>query len=816
MSKLAQRLAALSPEKLMLLERRIKERNGSVSPSAPSVAELPQLSAYEEAQLREWNKTQVEYEYAGVCLHELFALQAEQTPQRVAVIAGQQQWTYGELNERAEQIAGRLQQLGVGVEEQVGICVERSLEMIAAILGVLKAGATYVPLDPAYPTERIKLMLRDAGVRVVLTQSWLSDQLPAEVELVRLDESWEGNTSFKAVAVSPDSLAYVIYTSGSTGVPKGVMISHRAALNHMLWMQSVFSVTEADRVLQKTPFIFDASVWEIFLPLLTGACLVLARHGGHTESDYLVQLAAEEKITILQVVPSLMRMLLDEPGLSNCTTLRLLFSGGETLPAELPERFFARLNAGLINFYGPTEATIDATFWTCKRDGGDSVPIGHPLANMQIHILDARQRLVPVGVAGELYIGGIGLSRGYLNRADLTAKSFVPDPFSAEPGQRLFRTGDLARRRSDGAVEFLGRADHQVKLRGLRIELDEIEATLEEHPAVRHAAVMLREFTPGDQRLVGYVLPRNGTPPTSKDLRTFLSEKLPATMVPSLFVLLETFPLLPNGKLDRQALPLPDTRDLEIDYVAPGDALEESLATIWSEVLGVKQIGIHDNFFELGGHSLLATRILSRVREVLRIEVPLRSLFQTPTIAKMAEVARGLTPTAEEFSAPSFSQSQQETDAELAERVARLSDEEVDQLLRRMLASEKVVVEDSNGVRVPPHKESTQEVSRKVPPPPSAPVPGSVMSVNGQMQHFEEAYVNYIRGTQEAWAEAQRRSMEAYVAYLKTLQQLWTNVDVTKLDPQTLMAISQHMALAAISTANLQGLMSRQQNSAFW
>jgi len=597
-------------------------------------------------------------------------------------------------------------------------------------------------------------------------------------------------------------------------VPKGVMISHRAALNHMLWMQSVFSVTAADRVLQKTPFIFDASVWEIFLPLLTGARLILARQGGHTESDYLVQLAAEEKVTILQVVPSLLRMLLDEPGLSNCTSLRLLFSGGETLPAELPERFFARLDAGLINFYGPTEATIDATFWICKRNGGESVPIGHPLANMQIHILDDRQQPVSIGVAGELYIGGIGLSRGYLNRPDLTAGSFVPNPFSAEPGRRLFRTGDLARRRPDGAIEFLGRADHQVKLRGLRIELDEIEATLEEHPAVRHAAVMLREFTPGDQRLVGYVLPKHGTPPTPKELRTFLSEKLPTTMVPSVFVLLETFPLLPNGKLDRQALPLPDTRDLEIDYVAPNDALEETLATIWAEVLGLKHIGIHDNFFELGGHSLLATRILSRVREVLRIEVPLRSLFQKPTIAKMAEVARELTPTAEEFSAPSISKIQQEADAELAERVARLSDEEVDQLLRRMLAGE-IVVEDSKRVVIPPPGESSQDVSGKASSAPAL-APSPVMPSNGQMKHFEEAYVNYIRGTQEAWAEAQRRSMEAYVAYVKTLQQIWTSADVTKLDPQTLMALSQHMAFAAISTANMQGLMSYQQSNGLW
>ena len=328
---------------------------------------------------------------------------------------------------------------------------------------------------------------------------------------------------------------------------------------------------------------------------------------------------------------------------------------------------------------------------------------------------------------------------------------------------------------------------------------------------------MLREFTPGDQRLVGYVLPKNGTPPTTKELRTFLSEKLPMTMVPSVFVLLDTLPLLPNGKLNRQALPLPDTRDLEIDYVAPSDSLEETLATIWAEVLGLKQIGIHDNFFELGGHSLLATRILSRVRQVLRIEVPLRSLFQTPTIAKIAEVARGLTPTAEAFSAPSISKIQYETDAELAGRVARLSDEEVDQLLRRMLAGEEVVVEDFNRVRVLPHSESSHEVSGKVPSA-HAFAPSSVTPINrnGQMQHFEEAYVNYIRGTQEAWVEAQRRSMEAYVAYVRTLQQIWTNVDVTKLDPQTLMAISQHMTFAAISTANMQGLMSWQQNNGFW
>jgi len=332
-------------------------------------------------------------------------------------------------------------------------------------------------------------------------------------------------------------------------------------------------------------------------------------------------------------------MLLDEPGLSSCKSLRLLFSGGETLPAELPERFFARLNADLINFYGPTEATIDATSWTCMANGGETVPIGRPLANTQIHILDREQQLVPVGVPGELYIGGIGLSRGYLNRADLTARSFVPNPFSDEPGQRLFRTGDLARRRPDGVLEFLGRADHQIKLRGVRIELDEIEAMLEQHGAVRHAAVMLRQFAPGDHRLVGYILPKNGERPGTTDLRTFLSEKLPAAMVPSVFVFLETLPLMPNGKLNRRALPAPDTASRELDtvYVAPRNHIEEKLAAIWAEVLGQKQIGIHDNFFELGGQSILLLKVQRKIRERFEQELSLVELFKYPTIHLLAE-----------------------------------------------------------------------------------------------------------------------------------------------------------------------------------
>jgi amino acid adenylation domain-containing protein len=816
----------------MLLEKRIKERNGSVS-------RPPDLKGDANEELRQWNDTKVAYRGAGACLHELFAAQAKLTPQSVAAVMGNQQWTYAELDERANRIAGRLQQLGVKPEERVGIFVQRSLEMTAGMLGVLKAGAAYVPLDPAYPEERIKLMVRDADVRVVLTQSWLAGQLPAGVgQVVNLDEGWETEAPapYQAPQASPDNLAYVIYTSGSTGIPKGVMISHRSAVNHMLWMQATFSVTEVDRVLQKTPFNFDASMWELFLPLMTGACVVLARDGGHTESDYLVQVAAEQKVTILQVVPSLLRMLLDEPGLRNCKSLRLLFSGGETLPAELPARFFAQLDAGLINFYGPTEATIDATFWICKREGEETVPIGHPLANYQIHILDDQQQLVPEGESGELYIGGIGLSRGYLNRPDLTAESFVPDPFSDEPGQRLLRTGDLARRRADGAVEFMGRADHQVKLRGLRIELDEIEATLEQHPAVRHAAVILREFASGDHRLVGYVLPKNGIQPSPAELRAFLGEKLPMTMVPSVFVLLETLPLLPNGKLNRRALPMPDmTRELESDYVAPGTPLEETLATIWAEVLGQKQIGIHDNFFDLGGHSLLATRILSRVREVLRIEIPLRSLFQTPTIAGMVEVAQQITPTAGETSTASIAKVQDDADAALAGQVAQLSDAEVDLMLKRMMAGDQAFESFNPALLQPASQPMSQPVSQPLgrnfehsqKPPARQYSTGatahqetrrdsaSAAQFDPQMQ-FQEAYVNYVRTMQEAWSEAQRRSREAYVAYLQSLRQIWINVDVNQLDPQMLLAISQAMAVAAVTTANTQNPMSWPQNNGFW
>jgi acyl carrier protein len=597
------------------------------------------------------------------------------------------------------------------------------------------------------------------------------------------------------------------------------MISHRSVLNHMFWMQSAFPLTEADVVLQKTPLNFDASGWEFYLPLLNGARVILARPEGQSQSDYLVQVVAEQDVTILQVVPSMLRMLLDEPRLKNCQSLRRLFSGGETLSLELQERLFASLSTDLINFYGPTEATIDATVWACQRGSDDEiVPIGHPIANTQIHILDVHRQQMPIGVAGELYIGGAGLSRGYSNRPDLTAERFIPNPFSDEPGARLLRTGDLARHRADGAIEFLGRADHQVKLRGFRIEPEEIEIVLEEHSEVRQAIVMLREFAPGDHRLVGYILPKNRAQPTTTDLRQFLAERLPATMVPSTFILLESFPLMPSGKLDRRALPMPDTkaRELETVYVAPQNHIEETLASIWAEVLGREQVGIHDNFFELGGHSLLVTRVVSRIRETLHIEMPLRNLFEEPTIKGLARIAARIPSDFSGVSANAIRRTQGDTEEELSAKVDQLSDEEVDLMLQRMLAQEKAFeapLETGFTLTTPgPSGLNTEQPSERFPPqqsgrPNNQPEQGfssaSFAPVNAQAQ-FEAAYINYVRARQEAWVDAQQRCSEAYVTYLKTLQQMWANVDVNTLDPNSLLAISQLMAMAALSTASSQ------------
>jgi amino acid adenylation domain-containing protein len=522
--------------------------------------------------------------------------------------------------------------------------MERSVEMVIALLGILKAGGAYVPLDPIYPQERLAFMLQDAQVPVLLTHQSVAAGLPKHsARVVYLDANWETiareSAENPASGATADNLAYVLYTSGSTGRPKGVMISHRAVCNHLHGMQTVFSLTDADRVLQKTPLSFDVSVWEFLGPLWVGAQLIMARPGGHQDKAYLVKMLAEQHITTLQLVPSMLRMLLDEGGLETSYSLRRVLCGGEVLAVALQERFFARLEAELYNLYGPTEATIYTTCWVCERDSQrPTVPIGRPMANIQIYLLDDDLQPVPIGVPGELYIGGMGLARGYLHRPDLTAQTFLPNPYSNEPGARLYKTGDLARYLPDSTIEFLGRNDHQVKLRGFRIELGEIEAVLEQHPEVRDVVVVAREDEPGEQRLVAYVVVTDGQRLTIGALRSFLKEKLPDYMVPSTFVFLDALPLTPNGKVDRQALPAPQgQRQLAEAYVPPRTTTEHTLTALWQEVLRVEKIGVHDNFFALGGHSLLVDQVMSRVHSAFSVEIRLSSLFETPTVAGLAE-----------------------------------------------------------------------------------------------------------------------------------------------------------------------------------
>jgi amino acid adenylation domain-containing protein len=609
------------------------------------IAELVLLTEKERRQLLvEWNDTETEYPRAA-CVHHLFEGQVEKTPAAIAVTFEDEQITYYELNRRANQLAQFLIKQGVGPEVLVGICVERSLEMVIGLLGILKAGGAYVPLDPAFPKERLAFMIEDANVPVLLTQQKLSADLPThQARLVCLDSDWETIANESAADPSSvatnDNLAYVIYTSGSTGKPKGAMITHGAICNRLLWMQDAYQIDASDRVLQKTPFSFDVSVWEFFWPLITGATLVVARPGGHQDSAYLAQVISEQQITTMHFVPSMLAVFLEEQGLrSSCSSLRRVICSGEALPYELQERFFARLDTDLHNLYGPTEAAVDVTFWQCERGSARQiVPIGRPISNIQMYVLGADMQPVPVSVGGELHIGGIGLARGYLNRTELTAEKFVSNPFSSGAQARLYKTGDLARYLPDGNIEYLGRLDDQVKIRGFRIELGEIESTLRQHAKVRESVVVAREDTPGNKILVGYVVSVTDAKVDSRELRAFLQDKLPEYMVPAMLVELPELPLTSSGKVNRRALPAPDyCAQLDESYVAPRTIVEELLAGIWAEVLKVPRVGVNDNFFELGGHSLLATQVVSRALKTLGAQLPLRALFEAPTVAGMAE-----------------------------------------------------------------------------------------------------------------------------------------------------------------------------------
>ncbi|MBE9224524.1 amino acid adenylation domain-containing protein [Phormidium sp. LEGE 05292] len=614
---------------------------GMVSNPQVRLSDLPLLTPSERHQLLvKWNNTQVDYPQT-FCIHQLFETQVERTPDAVAVVFEDQQLTYRELNVRANQLAHYLQKLGVKPEVLVGICVERSLEMAIGLLGILKAGGAYVPLDPEYPSQRLQFMLTDSQVPVFLTQQKLLESLPkSPTKIVCLDTDWQlisqSNQHNSSTNIKPENLAYVIYTSGSTGKPKGAMNTHQGICNRLLWMQQAYQLNTDDVVLQKTPFSFDVSVWEFFWPLLNGSRLAIAKPGGHRDSQYLVNLIVQQQVSTLHFVPSMLQIFLENQNLKSCHSLRRVICSGEALSVELQAKFFAQLQCELHNLYGPTEAAIDVTFWQCQKDSQltTTVPIGRPIANTQIYILDQNLQPTPIGVPGELHIGGIGLARGYLNRPELTNEKFIDNPFE---NSKLYKTGDLARYLLDGNIEYLGRIDHQVKIRGFRIELGEIEAALSQHSQVRETVVIAREDASGDKRLIAYIVPNSKINVNTSELRSFLQEKLPDYMLPTAFVMLEALPLTPNGKLDRKALPAPDISRNNVSFVSPRNSTEETIAAIYAEVLGLEKVGIYDNFFDLGGHSLLATRVISRLRSVFQIELPLSSLFEKPTVALLSD-----------------------------------------------------------------------------------------------------------------------------------------------------------------------------------
>ncbi len=605
--------------------------------------ELPLLTHREREQLLvDWNNTAAEYPGKDLCLHQLIEAQAKRTPEAVAVEFEGSQLCYRELNERANRLAHYLRGMGVGPDTLVGVAMERSFEMVVALYGVLKAGGAYVPIDPEYPRERLAFMLQDANVALLLTQERLAKNLPDRVaRVVCLDAGWpiisQQSDRNPVCLATPDNLAYMIYTSGSTGQPKGAMIPHRAIVNHMQWMLSAYPLTEADCVLQKTPFSFDAAVWEFYASLLSGGRLVVTRPRGHLDMSYMIETIVRHQVTILQLVPALLRMLLETPEFKNCRSLRRVFCGGEALPAELVNKLHETLDAELVNLYGPTEVTIDSVVYPVPRgEVREIVLIGRPVANTQAYILDRYLQPVPIGVTGQLYLGGVQVGHGYNNRAEMTAEKFIPDPFSHATGARLYKTGDLARYLVDGNIEFLGRADDQVKIRGFRIELGEVENTLRQHPAVHEAVVTAREDTPGDKRLVAYVVLAGEAAFTTAELRDYLKQKLPDYMVPAAYVRLEALPLTPNGKLDRKALPAPEGDAYAVrGYEAPQGEVETTLAGMWADLLKVEQVGRHDNFFELGGHSLSVVSLIERMRQK-GLHADVLALFITPTLAELA------------------------------------------------------------------------------------------------------------------------------------------------------------------------------------
>ncbi len=652
--------------------------NSVITNPGQHISELPLLTPEEKKQFVEWNDTQVDYP-KNVCLHQLVEAQVERTPEAVALIYEGEHLTYGKMNVRANRLAHYLRKLGVGPGVLVGLYMERSLEMVIGLLGIIKAGGVYIPLDPSYPLQRITFMLEDSEAAVLVTQERLIEQLPVSgMKIVCVDRDWDEveheQPDNLTASSGPEDLSYVIYTSGSTGKPKGVAISHGALVNFLWSMKHEPGLTEQDVLLSVTTLSFDIAALEIYLPLIVGARTVLISQEVAMDGPRLIAQLDSAGATVMQATPATWRLLL-QAGWKCNPHLKVLI-GGEALTQELASELLDQ-SAEVWNMYGPTETTIWSTIWQVEREQ-EKILIGRPIANTQVYILDRHMHEVPFGVSGELYIGGDGLAREYLKRPELTSEKFIVNPINIlsrdgeQAADRIYSTGDLARWLPGGLIECLGRTDHQVKIRGFRIELGEIEAVLSAGPEVQHCVVVAREDTPGDKRLVAYLVPHDEAPAIDT-LRQKLKKELADYMIPSAFVMLDRLPLTPNGKVDRKALPAPDSNrpELENVYIGPRTSTEELLANIWSEVLVLKQVGVNDNFFELGGHSLLATQIISLIRSAFEMDLPLRSIFESPTAAELAEA---LLQSADDRETV-------EKRAALLQRINELSDDEVDTML---------------------------------------------------------------------------------------------------------------------------------------
>ena len=603
------------------------------------LSELSLMTTEERQQFEQWNQTQSEYE-RDKCVHQLVELQASRQPNALAVVYGEKQISYGELNRRANRLAHYLRAHGVGLEIRVGVLMERSANWIVALLGILKAGGVYVPLDGSYPAGRLRFMVEDAEIRLLLTESG-QPRIEAS-EVVFLDQDWEWLESESAEnpenVTQAEDLAYLMYTSGSTGQPKGVGVPHRA-INRLVRNTNYVKFDESDRVAQISNASFDAATFEIWGALLNGSRVVVLEKETALSPKELKKQLVEHEISAMFLTTALFNQTaLSRPEIF--ASLKYMIFGGDTADPRAVHRVLGEGRPEhLVNAYGPTENTTFTTWYDAQESdiGARMIPIGQPLSNTEVWVLDQQSRMVPVGVPGELCIGGDGLARGYIRRPELTAEKFVPHPYSRNAGARLYRTGDLVRYREDGNIEFLKRMDQQVKVRGFRVELGEIESTLNQYGAVVESVVVDRKDSSGDIRLIAYFVPEDGVEPTSLELLTFLQEKLPSYMLPSAFMAIKEIPLTPNGKVDRRALPAPEQIEVSTaGFIAPRTEMEQLVAEIWCEILGITQVGADSNFFDLGGHSLLATRVMNRIRERCGVELPLRVLFEFPTVVSLA------------------------------------------------------------------------------------------------------------------------------------------------------------------------------------